>query len=301
MKKWLVWLPASLLILACGEDDDGGTGSLVLYASGEEAAITGFPVPDEPDLALVDGWSIHFDRFLVSFGNVRLESSDGGKAITGSDAVIVDLTRSLRQEVFRFEDLPARRWDRFSYDIVRAKADARRVGPLDDGDVQEMIDGGLNYLIAGTAEKGGKRIHFTWGLENPTRNHDCIDGVDGKPGIVIRNRSVADYEITLHIDHLFYDSLGDHEGLSMRFDALAAVAEETEDGWVLPFENLAQQSLADLRDENGETLRDQDGKVLVYDPGSVQLDERNLRGYVVAAAKSQGRFNGEGHCANSDL
>lgn len=290
-----------MLLFSCGDAEEDGVGSLSLRISGEEAALVGFPVPEEPALAFADGWSLKFERYLVSVGNVRLEDEAGSVGLAGSDTVIVDLTRSASQLVFEFDDLGAKRWERFSYDILPARTDARTVGEIPEKLVQRMIDEKLNYLIEGMAKKEDRELRFSWGLRNPTRNSECINSVDDTPGIVIRKNTVAEYEITLHLDHLFYDTLGDHDGVDMRFEAIAAVAEEGAEGWVIPFEKLKSQRLADLKDVEGNPLLDEEGAPLVYEPGSVPLEEPTLFHYLLAAAKSQGRFNGEGYCKNTDL
>jgi len=283
---------------ACG-DADGGEGSVVFRISGEDAAHTGYPVPGEPELAFVDGWALRFDKYLVSVGNLRLEGADGAKGWAGTDSVIVDLVAG-EPEVFRIDGVEARRWERFSYEILPASEGARRIG-VADGDAQRMIDGGLNYLVEGTATKEGMDFRFSWGLVNPTRNHDCVDSQSGTPGVVVRNNATAEYAITLHLDHLFYDHLGDHDDADMRFDAVAAVAREIDGVRTIALDDLEGQRLADLRDANGGPLLDEHGERLVYDPHSVPLDDPNLRAYLLAAAKSQGRFNGEGFCSNVDL
>ena len=289
-------LAAALALAGCGTDDDGGSGSLVLTLSGEDAAVTGFPVPGEPELAFADGWSVRFEKYLVAIGRVRVAGADGGKALQDDEIVVVDLTKG-EQQLFRFDDLPARRWERFGYDILPPTSETRVVGAIAGPDVARMVAGRFNYWIEGTATKGDETRTFAWGIAAPTRNDDCVDSADGKPGVVIRNNATATYQITLHLDHLFYDRLGSHEGVKMRFEAIAAVAQ---DG-VIAWEDLGQQRLASLVDTAGEPLRDEEGELLVYNPESVPLADRTLQHYLLAASISQGRFHGEGTCINRTL
>ncbi|AKU92045.1 putative lipoprotein [Vulgatibacter incomptus] len=288
---------ACLLASACG-GDEGGTGSLTLNISGEEAAVTGYPVPGDDELAFVDGWAVKFDKYLVSVGNVRIEGADGKLAWDGEDAVIVDLVKG-EPVVFRMSGLGARRWERFGYDILPADPGSRVVGAVSEADRDRMVEGGFNYLVEGKAKKDGRELHFSWGLANPTRNHDCRNGVDGKPGVVIRNNADADYQITLHLDHLFYDHLGDHKDARMRFEPIAAMAVQEGTGWTIPFDALVEQRLANLKAADGSPLVDESGARIFYSPGSVPLADDNLRDYLLAASRSQGRFNGEGSCDNS--
>lgn len=292
------WALVALAVAACGTEDAGGRGALSLTISGEEAAEVGFPVPGVEELAFADGWSVRFDKYLVGVGRVRVASADGAVAHVDDEVVVVDLTAG-EQPIFRFEDLPARRWDDFGYDVLAPHAGARRVGAVSDEDLQRMVEGGFNYWIEGEATKGERRVTFRWGIAAPTRNDRCENAADGTDGVVVRNNATAAYQITLHLDHLFYDRLGSHDdGARMRFEAIAAVADE--DG-AIPWEALAAQRIDDLRDATGASLRDEDGEVLRYDPAGIPGADGSLQAYLRAASRSQGRFNGEGVCRNRAL
>jgi len=293
--KYATTILALLFFVACGTSD-GGEGDLLLEVSGEEAAEVGFPVPGNDDLAFVDGWELAFDKYLVGIGNVRV----GPGGVADGESVVVDLTAG-EQELFRYQSLEARRYEEFGYDILVPTADSRLIGAVSETDRQRMIDGGFNYWIEGRAKKDGKMHRFAWGLRNPTRNHSCVNAQDDTPGVVVRNNAEARYQITLHLDHLFYDKLGDHEGVALRFAAIAAVATERDGESWIEWDALSNQSIVDLRDADGQPLRDPDGGRVDYEPLTVRLDSADLRGFLNAAAKSQGRFHGEGACVNDDL
>lgn len=295
MKRW-GWI-AVVALAGCGAEDEGGSGSLVLSLSGEEAAQFGFPVPGVPELQFADGWAVHFDKYLVGIGNVRVAGADGERALADGGSVLVDLTAG-EQEIFRFDGLGARRWERFGYDILVPGESTRRIGGIADEDARRMSEGGYNYWIEGTATRGEETVRFAWGLSAPTHNDDCINSADDSPGVVVRNNAAAAYQITLHLDHLFYDRLGSHEGVKMRFSPLAAVAGD--DGSI-EWADLSSQRLASLRDADGQPLRDETGALLIYDPESVPLADADLQNYLLAASVSQGRFNGEGTCVNRTM
>ena len=99
--------------------------------------------------------------------------------------------------------------------------------------------------------------------------------------------SVAETELTFHLDHVFFDSLGDREPV-MRFDAWAAAAG---DDARVTLEDLAAQPLADLRGVDGEPLG------VAYDPGPTPLPSSDLRAFVIASITTVGHLDGEGHCA----
>ncbi len=99
--------------------------------------------------------------------------------------------------------------------------------------------------------------------------------------------------MTVHLDHLFFDSLV-VERAEMRLEALAAAADA--DGRVT-LDALSAQPLADLRDTAGAPLRDASGAPVLYDPGSAPLAAPTLREFVRASLSTVGHLDGEGHCA----
>jgi hypothetical protein len=278
----------------CGSGD-GGSGALALRVSGEAAAKTGFPVmTGDEEVAFVDGWTVTFSRYLVSLGGIELRGADGEVAFESEERVVADLHAS-DPLVATFEGLEARRWERFGFDVLAPDAGSVRLGDVTEGDVQRMIDGGFNYWIEGAATKDGATYTFAWGLANPTRNSSCTNGLDGTNGFVVRDNTTTEGEITIHVEHMFWDTLGS-EGADLRFDAIAAVADP---GGVIRLDDLAEQRLSDLVGLDGGPLLDADGQPVVYNPGSVPLPDQELRSFILAATASQGHVNGTGLCTVS--
>jgi hypothetical protein len=284
-------------VVGCGEGDRAsGEGAVRIRVSGEDAAKRGYPfVKNGAEIAFVDGWTMRFRKYLVAFGNVRLRGEDGRVAFEAPETFVADLRRG-DPALPAFTGIAARRWERFGFEIAPPIERATPLGELDEGDVAEMVGSRINYLIDGEAEKNGRRVTFRWGLRNPTRNSNCTDGIDGKDGIVVRASATTDTEITVHVDHLFWSSLGS-ERAELRFDAVAAVADV--DG-VIAWESLAKQTIADLRDERGAPLLDaRSGRRVFYDPGSVPLEAPTLQAFMLASAAAQGHVNGTGLCTVS--
>ncbi|MBX3249578.1 MAG: hypothetical protein KF901_20545, partial [Myxococcales bacterium] len=261
-------------------------GSVRVSLSGEEAAIEGFPVDD---IAFADGWSIAFDKVLVSVVEVRLEASDGDRATLDVDPVVADL--HLGDPVaWTFDAVPARRWDRVAYRYAPPTMSARRVNAVSDADVAAMVSGGHALWIEGVASRGAERVAFAFGFDLDVDNVRCESGVDDTQGLVVREGALTEAELTFHLDHLFFDSYATDDP-ALRFDAMAAVAT---DG-ALSLDDLIAQSITDVRDAEGEPLTD-DGVPVVYDPGDLSLAAPNLREFIRAAATTIGHFQGEGHC-----
>lgn len=292
------WCMGGLLALAgigsaCGGEDESGVGRLTIVASGEEAAKDGYPVgagtPDE--IGFADGWTMSFDRVLVSVRDLRVETRDGDSAGVTSDHVVFDLHAG-DPLVYDFGEIPARRWDAIAFRTTRAAAGMRNVGDVDAAAVDRMIADGWSLLLEGTATRGAEAVTFSYGFDLEVDNHGC-ENDDGTLGVVVPTGGTAEGQMTFHLDHLFFDSFVSEEP-SLRFDAQAATADAM--GHVT-LESLETQDLTNLLGADGMPLRDDNGNPLVYDPGSTRLRSQTLRGFIEAQLVTLGHWNGEGHCA----
>src|SRR5688500_13931046 len=232
------------LCCACAD----GSGTLVVRISGEDAVKQGLPV-------FADGWSVALDKYVVAVADLTIRAADGAQE---SDATvhIADLHRG-DAELVELGGIAAQRWEGFDF-AVRAPQPDDEVevnGPARGEDVAVVQGGDYDLLIGGTATKDGRVVTFEWPLANPRRNRDCTNGVDGTQGVVVRNNTVTEAEITVHVEHAFWDTLGS-EQTTLRFEAIAAMADES---GAVAFDRLADQRLADLRDADGETLLDEQG------------------------------------------
>ncbi len=102
---------------------------------------------------------------------------------------------------------------------------------------------------------------------------------------------MAEAEVTIHAEHMFYDRLGTHRGVELRFDAFAATADE---GQVITPEGLSGQTLLDLRGLDGGELKDDQGRPVVYEPGAYTV--RTLQEFVTRSVVDQAHLNGGGVC-----
>ncbi|MCC6215843.1 MAG: hypothetical protein IT376_13345 [Polyangiaceae bacterium] len=280
---------------ACGADDSLGTGTLEVVVTGEDAAKTGFPFEEDGErIALADDWTIVFSQVLLSIGELEVTGSGGDTAVASTDRWIVDLHAG-DPSLGRYGGLPARRWEQLGFVIPRAATGARLGDAVSTAAGEQMIAAGATHLLTGTATRGSTSVGFELVLVNPTRSSSCTNGADGKQGVVIANGGAAEVEITIHLDHLFWDSLGSEEA-RLRFDAWAgADALGDADGRVTTDE-LALQPLSDLKGADGTSPLG-----VVYDSGSVPLAAQHLGAFVGASASSMAHLNGDGLCTISAL
>ncbi|MFK7984805.1 MAG: hypothetical protein AB8I08_02165 [Sandaracinaceae bacterium] len=273
-----------LAVLACACSPQ--TGTLAVSASGEGAAVDGYPFED---VGFVDGWTMQFDVVLASVESFSLRGADGLEA-GGVEPVLIDLHLG-DAPLYDLAAVDARRWEDVRYVVAPATAASVDVGPVDPALRAQMIEEGWSLYVAGTAQKGETTRTFAWGFALDVLNSNCVSG-DGTAGVVVPSNGTANGLVTLHLDHLFFDSLALDEA-EMRFDAIAAMAEP--DGSI-PLANLANQRLASMQTADGSPLVDDTGAPIVYDPGSAALPEPTLLAMMQAAAVTIGHWQGEGHC-----
>jgi hypothetical protein len=280
-------------LFACAEPGTDEPGSIRVRISGEQGAKVGYPFESDGEtIGFVDGWSLRFDEVVVGVAALRLSGADGDEAPVIADAVVASL-RTEDPVAWEFEGVPARRWDRLSY-ALRAPADGtRNLGGVPEATLTRMRALGAALYVTGTATSAaGRVITFELHLPASVVADRCESGRDARPGVVVAPSARTDVELTVHLDHLFFDSLV-VDTAEMRFEALAAVADA---GGRITLDALAAQPLADLRDATGAPLRDESGALLFYDPGSAPLAAPTLREFVRASLWTVGHLDGEGHC-----
>ncbi|MEM9691095.1 MAG: hypothetical protein AAGA56_00995 [Myxococcota bacterium] len=287
-----------LALAACDTETDTGEGTLSFRISGEGPATDGYPfVKDGVELSFVEGWEVQFDHIVASMGEISVAATDGTVAHQGTERYLADLAQG-DVTVLTLPDITARRWDRIGVNVLPASSESIALSGIDASIVDTMVSEGLTYYYDGRASRDGMSFRFVFGLRNPTTNTDCTNGDDSTQGVIVENGSFTESELTVHIDHLFWDTLGS-EQLRLRFDAMAAADLESVGGngdGVITFEELENQRLSDLRGLDGEPLLGDDGEILSYNPASTPLSESTLRGFVLASTATQVHLNGLGFC-----
>jgi len=281
--------------IACEDEATGdGGGSVRFVVSGEGAAKEGYPfVKDGVEIRFVDGWSLAFERYLVSFGDIEL-ASRGIEPVSSGLTFVADLHQG-DPEVELFENLEARRWEQLGFSMVRASAASERLAGVAPEQADAFAASGAVYEMAGTATHPDKgEIRFDWRFDIPARNRSCTNGADGTDGVIVRDNATSQVEITFHVDHVFWDTLGSEIAV-LRFDAIWG-ADKDQDG-VVTLDELAAQRIAAPTDPSGAPLLDESSGPLVYNPGSIPLPDRNLLEFMNVSASSQVHVNGLGLCS----
>lgn len=251
---------------ACGDNIGGSLpGTLDIQIYGESFIEEGIPAD-----VFTDGWSLRFDRFLVSVGEVSATAAGASAPALEDDTYrIFDLAQSSGGSGFLVlsGDVPGGAYDDIAYRI--AGSSEAEAGNAEAADVALMNDNGYAIYVEGQATRGDESRTFAWGFTTATTYRRCrsVAAIDGND---------ASSVLTIHADHLFYDDLVSEEP-SVRFDAIAAA-----DG-----------------DEDGDVTTDELGAVDItgferYQVGS--FDVEDLWTFVDHQTSTVGHIDGEGHC-----
>ena len=238
-------LAAVLPLAACG-----GTATWAPETWGEDFIEAGIPAD-----TFADGCSADFDHFWVRVTAAALVDGDD-QEVAGLDApVVVDLVPAGPHL------LPTIEADAGFYDTARFG-----IGPgAADPDLGEAA-----IRVVGAVTCAADTVSFDLSFDAAT-TYDC----DPEDLTLVRGESVGT-QLTVHGDHLFYDSL---EGADAEVRGQAYIDADADLDGVLTAAELAATPVAPLG----------------YDVGS-QGDVADLYSFVDSLVGALGHIDGEGHC-----
>lgn len=245
----------------------GGGGIAITTARGAAGA------------AFADGADLHVEQLLVSFG--ELDVGDADKVINGP--VVVEVSSEDAVVVATVEGLGVARAP-VSAAVVPAGEGAATVvgaGAVSDEDLGFMQDNGFSVFIKGDAVVDGAAESFAWGFSKNSRYVDCDDGT-GEPGVAVTEGAITEWQLTLHPERLFADSLAAPKDADLRFAPIAA-ADDNDDGAI---------DVDELNDLDVEAVAASSGAP--YDDGGA--DVVTLFDFLGAQSRNLIGSNGTGAC-----
>jgi hypothetical protein len=280
----------AVLTIAAGCSSEG-SGTARFTTWGEEYIEMEIPPDPEGEDGFVDGWTLHFDKFLIAIHGITVASSNGEVAAAMGGSRLVDNARPGKKELVSFADVPAKAWDAVGYQVKPALADSILVGAT-EADRAMMVGKGHSLYVEGFATRPGAaagqvvKKTFHWGFSTATQYSHCQQAEEGGhavKGIVVTSGGIDTSELTTHGDHFFYDRLQASDDQAkktrLRFDALAA-ADTNGDGEI----TLEELHAAPI-------------DVTTYDP--TPFEAPNLGAFMTALTRTVGHFRGEGECSAS--
>jgi len=280
------------MIAFCAAGCGGGTGSAKFTTWGEEYIEDEIPADPTGEGGFIDGWTLHYSKFLVTMHGIKVAASDGTVGATMEGSKLIDNTVAGKKDLVTFTDLEARAWDEVSYQIKPATATSELVGAT-EADRTMMVAGGYSLYVAGEATKtstsGGMVTKtFKLGYTLGTQYTHCLQAEESGQeiaGLVVTEGGTDVSELTTHGDHFFYDRL--------KASPDPAVAT------VLRFD---EKAIADANNDNDVTQSELNAlaiDVRKYDPSG--FDAPTLGAFMTALARTVGHYRGEGECSISNI
>ncbi len=299
----LATLGGTLLALGCtnaADDGSNGPGDLSVLLQAEESITDGIE-PGEGDENIIDGWSVHFEKYIVGLGDVRIGSDASHIHAESPQRTVVDLTRITQGSSAFTElvDVRAEQYDFFGYSLLPASTAGRDSG-VSEENFDELIQAGASHLIEGTLEnpvgqscppgeacRDVARITFRFVVPLEVTLGPCeIDAT--QRGVAVTENGTSSVGITLHGDHIFFDAFPTGaEGVVQRRAQWLADADANGDDHV-DYAELQRITGADLSDilPNSE-----------YDLGvGAPFPLESAADFLRAQLATQGHYQGEGEC-----
>jgi len=263
-------LVTSFFCVACDSDKEG---TLAITIWGESYIENEIPPATDAEDGFEDGYKLAYSKFLVVIRDISVE---GALNVSESKVWNVHLAApSDRGTQILSVTAPANDYDHTAYTIAPANS-ATVAGNASTDDTAFMLDNGYSVYVEGTATAPGKdKKTFAWGFKNSTRFDPCESKGTLKDG------GEEFIQITIHGDHLFYDSAISQDA-ALRFAEVAS-ADKDDDGKI---------TVDELKDLTLDTLAH-------HDVGSFPI--KNMWEYISLMVTTIGHIDGEEECKITPL
>ena len=250
-----------------------------------EATITEGIAPGDEEDTIQDGWSVSYDKFLVSLGDFRAGSVSGTDELHDDAVYVTDLKRiDASGRIFvTLENVEAKRFGHFSYSFVTSP-NSLPVGPLTDADLALMREHTL-YVVGTLSKPGETSITFRLGYKGATRFGECAAEEGGPSGFAVTAGGTVAIKPTLHGDHWFFTS-DPHTTTPKRLAQWLASSDANGDHEVTTDELKARTNVAALFPSSQG-----------YNFSGLPVQPiQNAFHYFGTMARTLGHFNGDGDC-----
>ncbi len=251
-------------VLSCDEEEqDIAEGTLTVEIWGEEFIEEGIPADE-----FADGYALVFSKFLVTVSDISVAQQNKEPALTASEMKVWDVVKKGPATI---ESSTAKAGD-YTVSAYRISPATEKAfsGNASSDDVDMMIEKGLSVYVEGTASKENNTLSFAWGFSTDTVYDPCHSIGQLMP------QGKATVQLTIHGDHLFYDSATSEEPALVFNDI--ALADGDNDGVITEEELLAYDITA----------------LPIYNVGNLKID--NLYDYIDHMTSTLGHIDGEEHC-----
>ena len=247
-KSWPFALVGALGLSCLPIDDRPPPASVLLRMSGTPTIASGIPSD-----ALADGWSITFDKFLVSLGNASL-NLDSCTAYTEADYRRIFDGRTLEPQ--KVSLLFALGTCGLNFRVTNPDSDSIvSKGVTDDDKTMMRTSGqdrftgtsgsGVSIYVKGSAKKGAVTKTFAWSFRKRVGYADCTNGLDRTPiRYDLQGNASLTIDLSIHGEVLFQDHL-DPTKAKLRFGPFADADDHGNGDGEVTLDELDARTLAD--------------------------------------------------------
>jgi len=294
-------VPGSFLLAvtlcACGSTSS--TGKVQVFASAEDTIPDGL-TPGTDGESIVDGWTVSYQKFLITIGNFRAgRSSDASDRLIEPKVYVLDM-KSLPTAGFTlasFDEASATRYDKVGYDLPNATAAALRPEGTSQADHDLMVQRGWSLYFEATLTKADGQsckptapadcasrtsLTIAWGTAAGTSFDDCAPPM-GDAGFAVPTGGTVQVKPTVHGDHWFFTNLTQGTELTERRAQWIVDSDLDRDGKTT-IEELELVQAADLF------------RAPTYNLTGASIPITTAYDYLEAQARTLGDFQGEGEC-----
>jgi hypothetical protein len=179
--------------------------------------------------ATEDGWSISYDRLLISIGDISLDGSNCSTYSQASYSRVLDMNTAGAQKVS--ESFALGQCD-FGFGLVNPADDSLSGSGVSTSDVVFMRTAGTDkyagpsgtsIFVQGHADRAGATKTFSWAFRQQLRFRDCRQSADPSSmhGVLLAENGAATLNLMVRGEALFQDNT-DLSLAKLRFDPIAA-------------------------------------------------------------------------------
>ena len=199
-----------------GNDSASGAGDgvgevVILVAAG--SGVAGLE-PGKKFENTVDGWTVSYDKLIVTVGKVAVSSTNGGDAFNfGADqrSHIFDLRQAATPQEFTAGKVAPGIYEDLSFAVLGASETSQLVAPATGADYDLMVKGGYSIYMEGTLTNPvgqscspedpkdctpAPMLTFKWGLASATEFSRCR-------GFTVERDQTTRVTLTIPGDHWF--------------------------------------------------------------------------------------------------
>ncbi len=289
-----------MLLIASGCGPSHGNGTAQIFIDAEETIPKGLE-PGTMQENIKDGWTVVYDKFLVTIGDFHAHraAEPDLPALSEPKVYVLDM-KSLPTGGFVFANFPNAadvRYDKVGFSLPNASSAAVKADLTSQADYAGMVAGGYSVYFEATLTKTGgqsckpiaptdcvtrESLKVKWGIKAGTSFDDCAPPM-GDAGFAVPTGGTVQVKPTVHGDHWFFSNITQGAEITDRLAQWVVDSDLNRDG---------ETTLDELKMVKASDVF----KSPTYNLSGAIIPVLTAYDYLVAQASTIGDYQGEGEC-----